>query len=267
MREKNAPEKLGPLARDVSDAMRGIVENALESAAAALEVRCQVPEGFVRPEAKPGEPAKQGRKPGALSVVLSAAVPAVLAASGVVLNLPVAAVAALSGVGGVLGGCANRTGGAGDKSGAKKTQGASLKSEDVSVRIVVNEEKKRAMLESAMEKIGALSSEISGYEQKMQSRHDIAIDTGFGEWVQQFLLYADGRPDDRKLQRMRDELVAKLRRMKIHVYDEVRLGESGKPDVPVQDYLIDSREGAAYTRVTVPAVYSDRAVLARGEIE
>ena len=53
----------------------------------------------------------------------------------------------------------------------------------------------------------------------------------------------------------------------MHVYDVVVLKEDGTPDVPKPDYLVDnSPDRKTYTRVSRAAIFSDKMVLARGEI-
>lgn len=95
--------------------------------------------------------------------------------------------------------------------------------------------------------------------------YDITIDTKFGEWAQRFLMLAN-KSEDRAIARLGDELVTRLATMKIKVYDEPILNSEGKPDVPFFDYLIDESNGEEYTEVVKPVIYSDRSLLARGEI-
>ena len=128
-------------------------------------------------------------------------------------------------------------------------------------------EKKEKVLEETKKQIDSLCSEIAGIEQRLNDTLDVRINKEFGQWVQNFLLYAAAHEDDRSLQNLRDSLIVLLANMHIQVYDEVQLNEKGKPDVPKQGYLIDSRKGDEYTRVVKPAVYSDKSILVRGEIQ
>ena len=137
----------------------------------------------------------------------------------------------------------------------------------LSLKLVTDENKIQNILDEARQSSAQLCQQISDFEDTARARHDIALDRKFGEWAQRLLIHCDKHPDDRNLQRLRNELIAVLAGMRIHVYDCVVLKEDGTPDVPLPDYLIDnSPDRKTYTRVSRPAIYSDETVLARGEI-
>ena len=270
--EKNL--QLGHLGRDISDTVNTIVDQILSSSDAIVSAECEIPDGFVKiPDKSAGKDLQIHRSRGTCEKVgaaLSAALPAGLAALALAFNAPSAVVVILTGTGGVAGSFIQHTTNAGrmqlDDLNLQQLELFRLTPGDVKVRLTVDEEKKQALEADAKRKIDSLCAEIAEYEKKVSETHDIAVDKAFGEWAQSFLMYADSHPEDRKLQLMRDELVNRLARMRIHVYDEVTLNEEGKPDVPIQDYLIDSRESEQYKKVLRPAIYSDRSILARGEI-
>ena len=134
------------------------------------------------------------------------------------------------------------------------------------MNLKINTDQRDLLLERAKGDIDRLCADISLFEKRNKEKHDIQIDRNFGEWAQEFLMYADANPNDRQLQFLRDQFVARLAQMKIHVYDEVVLNSEGEPNTPHPDYLIDSREGESYEKVIRPAIYSDRSLLARGKI-
>lgn len=265
--------KLGSLGRDVSEAVSEIVTQVIENADTLVNVRCDVPKGYVRipdsahKNAHLSEPRDLSDK---VKLGLSAALPAGLTALASAFSAPTAVVVILSGAGGIAGSFIQNTINADNmRISDLKLQELNLNeltAQDIAVRLKVDENKKQDLEKKVQKKINSLCLEIAEYETKANEKHDIAVDKAFGEWVQNFLVYADSNPDNRKLQLMRDELINRLARMKIHVYDEVVLDENGRPDIPIQDYLIDSREGEDYQKVLRPAVYSDRSILARGEI-
>ena len=148
----------------------------------------------------------------------------------------------------------------------EKLQPEKLKPEDVKAKISTNEDEAEKFLEEFYREIEKLSQEISDFENAANAKHDIAQDRRFGDWVQRFLIFADKHPEDRAIQKLRDNLIEVLATMRIYVYDSVELKEDGTPDVPRADYLIDNSKDKKYTRVSRPAVYSDKLSLARGEI-
>lgn len=160
-----------------------------------------------------------------------------------------------------------------DKS-LKEFQPKKLQTEDVSVKTLIDEEKKNLTITQYEQEIERLCQEISAFERDWDSaknRYNVATDRSFGEWLQRFLIFAEKNSNDRKIQRLHDDLFAVLAPMGIKVYDdaalkEKRLKADGTPDVPVKEYLIDNRQGTSYNRVSRPAIYSDEQILARGEI-
>lgn len=266
--------QLGSFGHDVLDEVNGIVTQVLEKADTIVSAECDIPEGYVRIPDKFPEKEMRLRestdRTDKVKMALSAVLPAGLTALASAFNAPAAVVVILSGAGGVAGSFIQNTADVHSMRMSdldlQELNLDQLTVSDIRVRTVVDEQKKQDLKDAAQGKIDLLCSEIVEYETKMNDRHDIAVDKTFGEWVQGFLMYADSRPDDRRLQLMRDELINRLARMKIHVYDEIVLDKDGRPNVPIQDYLIDSREGEGYEKLLKPAVYSDRSLLARGEI-
>ena len=141
-----------------------------------------------------------------------------------------------------------------------------LTKKDIQVELKIDSEKKEERLRASLADANRICREMSDFEEKMMKRSDVEINREFGEWIQEFVVYANKHSDDRKIQMMKESLLDRLTEMRIHVYDTVVLNEEGQPDVPFADYLIDRSNGETYTAVRKPAVYSDRALLARGEI-
>lgn len=275
--EEKKEMRLGPLGHDIYDSVTEIVNQIIENADDIVSANCDIPEGYVHiprnsTEDKNNHFNESKDFSDKIKWGLSAALPAALTALASVFSAPTAVVVVLSGAGGVAGSFIQNTANSDDVRlkdlELKEVNLDELTADDIRIYLSVDEKKKQALVDESQRKINALCSEVSAYEMKMNEKHDIALDKAFGEWVQNFLIYADSHPDDRKLGLMRDELITRLARMKIHVYDEVKLREDGKPDVPIQDYLIDSREREEdnYEKVIRPAVYSDQSILARGEI-
>ena len=124
-------------------------------------------------------------------------------------------------------------------------------------------------LEQIRQKVSRLVNKLMNFVEKhehdISEGYDVTLDRVFGKWVQRFLVYADST-EDRRLLRLRDDLVTLLGSMKIQVYDQLELDEEGKPAVPHTDYLLDNRSGEEYHEVKIPAIYSSRSLLAQGEI-
>ena len=194
--------------------------------------------------------------------------PMVLTCIGILFDLSGILVTFLSGFGGIVALLMNRN--QNSISHQHKTMqqlNKTLESDSESVPMISLSEHEN-ILKSANDKIRELENRLSGYsEPKENHAYDVATDRRLGGWVQQFLIYVSKNSDNRRLYNLADQLEDVLACMGIRVYDEVRLNEKGEPDVPIRDYLIDSRQGKEYMRVLRPAVYSDKAVLARGEIE
>lgn len=269
---ENKEFRMGSFGRDISDAVSDIVNQVMEHADSIVSVSCDIPDGFFKISDQSNQDRERFEKVVDTTVraLLSATIPAVLAASSMAANAPAAAVVVLSGAGGLAVDFIQNTRNKGNISlNDLEFQGVDLirlNKDDIDIHLRIDDKKKEELRSDAKRRIDALCVEIAEYEKKVKDVHDIAVDKAFGEWVQNFLIYADAHPDDRKLQLLRDELINRLASMRIRVYDELRLNDEGKPDVPIQDYLIDSRKSDDYERVTRPAVYSNRAILARGEV-
>lgn len=269
--EANEESRFGPLTQDISNAIYGILEKAYQNAETTVNVEYEIPEGFVRIPGETLEVTSKGEGKSdmgeGIKAALSAALPACLTALAMAFNAPSVAVVLLSGAGGVAGSFIQNTwdGGASQPE-LKNVDLERLTEKDLHVAVKVNEERREQLMADTAAEVDRLCREISAYENRMSSRYDVSVDRAFGEWIQSFLLYADKSPEDRKLQRLRDILMDRLAIMGIHVYDEVSLNPQGCPDVPYPDYLIDRSESGNYEAVDKPAVYTDRALLARGEI-
>lgn len=253
--------KLGAFGRDVSEAVEGIINHAYEDIESLVHVELTIPKGYVK---LPDENEMITKKPDTiqekLCTALAAGIPAVLAAIGVALNAPAVAVVLLVGGGGVAGAFIQR---------CNKTDSVNLQpltSEDIPVHIVVDQEELKTAKQESMKELERLKLRVGSFEAKHDEMHDISIDRGFGEWAQQFLVYAAKKSGDNELQALMGRFMQRLSAMGLQVYDEVRLKEDGTPDVPIQHYLIDSKKGEEYTEVVRPAIYSDKSLLARGEI-
>lgn len=94
---------------------------------------------------------------------------------------------------------------------------------------------------------------------------DIAYSRPLGEWVQRYLVRVERQGDLYGIASAA-ELCAALEELGVHVYRDIEVDAAGAPVLPPYDYFADRREGSAFTRVTRPVVYSDRQLLARGEL-
>lgn len=267
----NKEGRFGPLTQDISNAIHVILEKAYQNAETTVNVEYEIPEGFVRvPEETLATNSKGEVKSDmgeGIKTALSAALPACLTALAMAFNAPSVAVVLLSGAGGVAGSFIQNTWDGGtSQPELKNVDLERLTEKDLCVKVKVNEERRKQFMADSTAEADRLCQEISAYEKRMSSRYDVSVDRAFGEWIQSFLLYADKNPEDRKLQRLKDMLMDRLAIMGVHVYDEVLLNQEGCPDVPYPDYLIDRSAGGSYEAVDKPAVYTDRALLARGEI-
>lgn len=262
--ESSPPIKLGAFGRDVSESVSEIIDYAYENAVQAVHAKLTVPKGYVRiPDEAAAFDKESDTVQDKLYATLPAAIPAAMTAVGVALNAPAVAIVLLAGGGGIAEAFIQNT----QKNGSTVPIDLEpLRKEDVSVCTIVNHEELEAAKQESFKALEILKRKISGFETKVAGVHDIALDRRFGEWVQQFILYAAGRVDDQETQSLLGMLMPRLAAMGIQVYDDVRLNDDGMPDVPIQDYLTDSREGEMYTEVVRPAIYSDKGILAKGEI-
>jgi len=264
----------GPLTQEISDAVNRIIIAAYENAVSAVVPSCTVPEGYVKiPDAVPDMKSDKTNPVDVEDIIkmaLSAALPAGLAALVLALHAPAAAVAVMSGAGGVAGSFIQKAGNSQNLRLAdpelQELNSEKLTADDIAVSLSVDPKKKKALIQESLNNLAKLYTEIASYEDKISKMHDISLDRSFGEWIQNFIMYVKRNPEDRKLQRMKDELIDRLEDMRIHVYDEVVLNDAGMPDVPIRDYLLDNHKGSTYEKVVRPAVYSDKALLARGVI-
>lgn len=256
-----SPIKLGAFGRDVSESVADIIDHAYENAVQVVQAEITIPKGYMRiPDETVAFRKKTNTMQDNLCIALSAAIPAALTAAGVALNAPAVTVVLLAGGGGIAGTFIQKS------SKAMPVDLDPLREEDISVRIVVDPEKLEGAKLESFKALENLERRVSSFESKAADVHDITLDRRFGEWIQQFMLYADRRPDDQDVQSLLGMLMPRLAAMGIEVYDDVRLNDDGMPDVPIQDYLFDNRKGEEYTEVVRPAIYSDKGILAKGEI-
>ncbi len=274
--ENDSVKNYGPVTQDVYNAVLKIINAAYDSSGLIVEPSCIIPDGYVKIPTGAPTPIKRTHDSNdvadKIKTALCSVLPAGLTALGLAFNAPVVVIVAISAAGGVAGSFIQKTSNNQDMIFSNlKLQNVDLEkltADKIQVKLTENEEKKQELLSTSVLNLDTICAELSAYEKRMADRHDIERDKNFGEWIQKFLMYAANNEQDRKLQNMRDELISHLALMKIHVYDEVQLREDGKPDIPIQDYLYDKRVGKddEYSKVSRPAVYSDRAILARGEI-
>lgn len=274
--ENDSVKDFGPITRDIYNAVSEIINSAYEQSISIIDSNCSIPDGYVK---IPSKMPKRRKLPSNTTEVsdkvkdaLCAVLPAGLSALGLAFDAPAVAVIVMTGAGGIASSFIQKTGRSRDMDLSDlhldNIDLEKLTQEKIDITIKINQNRKQKLLTDSNKKLQKVCSEISAYEEKNNKKHDIEIDKEFGEWVQQFLMYTEDNQDDRKLQNIRNVLIHCLSSMNIHVYDEVQLREDGKPDVPIQDYLYDKRENheAEYKEVSRPAVYSDCALLARGEI-
>lgn len=255
-------ERYGMFTREVSGIISKIIDEAIAGTAAAARAEgCPVEEIVLPKNEHPAEQKKTEKiDRNYLETVLKTAIPAVLAAIGVGLQVHPALIVLLAGGGGAIGAQLKKS------SDGVMQEVPVVELENIKAEVVWDEEKLQATRNAAAQKLEALAQSINAYEKASSEIVDVGVDRGFGEWVQQFLMYCEKNGDDPQLQMLRNVLISRLACMKIKVFDALELNEEGKPDVPLQDYLMDRRQTEAYSEVTVPAVYSDKALLARGEV-
>lgn len=91
-------------------------------------------------------------------------------------------------------------------------------------------------------------------------------DVNFARWVQMFALYAHRTENGNLLQQLR-LLKQLLEEEGLYVYDELVTDQQGNAVLPPdEDAYMDLREGENWTKVTLPAVYTDSQVLMHGQI-
>ena len=259
--------KLSPLSTDLYEGFEKIIKNVYENAASIVSPEYKIPDGYYKiSDNKSKENEKSGSKTDIMQSALQTALPAALTALALAIKAPSIAVVVLSGTGGIVGSFIQKIY-PNAESELDRVEFESLTKNDIDVDLKIDNQKKTEMLNESLADVKMLCQEISEFEEEMKQRHDVSVNREFGEWVQNFFMYAKNHPDDRKLQLMKEALMDRLAEMKIYVYDEVVLDEDGHPAIPNSDYLIDRNDGAPYKFVNKPAVYSDRALLARGEIE
>lgn len=274
--ENMTTKDFGPITRDIYNAVSEILTSTCNQSISIIDSSCSIPDGFVKiPSNTPRSKELSANTNEVADMVkdaLCAVLPAGLSALALAFNAPTVAVVVMTGAGGVASSFIQRTGNPSNMTFSElqleNIDLERLSPDKIGIHIEINQNKKQELLAEANSKLEKICSEISAYEEKNNSKADVEINQEFGEWVQKFLLFADSNPDDRKLQNIRSALISCLASMNISVYDEVQLRDDGTPDVPIQDYLYDKRENSEtdYKKVTRPAVYSKRALLARGEI-
>lgn len=268
-----SPKKFNPLTQDLYEAIEKIIQSIYENAASTVRPEYNIPEDFFRIPEKNNESKKENlqfdSKSDTVKQVLSTMIPAGLTAASVTFHAPGAVVVVLSGVGGFIGSFIQKEGKQDVNLSDLELENLDLErltKKDIQVELKIDSEKKEERLRASLADANRICREMSDFEEKMMKRSDVEINREFGEWIQEFVVYANKHSDDRKIQMMKESLLDRLTEMRIHVYDTVVLNEEGQPDVPFADYLIDRSNGETYTAVRKPAVYSDRALLARGEI-
>ncbi|MBQ6160923.1 MAG: hypothetical protein IJK24_08245 [Oscillospiraceae bacterium] len=275
MENMNA-KNYGPITRDIYKAVSEILTDTCNQSISMVDSNCSIPDGYVKIPSEIPHPQKSiSNKTDVADKVkdaLCAVLPAGLSALGLAFNAPAVAVVVMTGAGGVASSFIQRAGNPSNMTLAElqldKIVLDRLSPDMIDINIDINQEKKRDVLAEANRRLEKICSEISVYEEKNASKADVEINQEFGKWVQKFLMYVDANSDDRKLYILRNSLLSCLAAMNIHVYDNVLIREDGMPDVPIQDYLYDKRENCEeeYKTVSRPAVYSNRSLLARGEI-
>ena len=250
----------GILAHEVYDTLSSLVYRAYAQAQEFIVPQVEVSsdcDGF----SNEAEATKAGYT---RNVVISALISVLVTSAGIMLSAPDWCIAALAGLGAIIGSVI--------QSKSNKPTSASVKPvktltpEDIHVKLSVDDAKRGDLLDNAVRDVMELCEAVADYERKNNEKADIEIDRNFGEWVQDFLVYADNNPDDEELQVIKKQLIHRLTMLNIHVYSELDLDDSGKPNLPYPDYVIDRHIGENYKKVVRPAVFSKRSLLARGEI-
>lgn len=283
----NGKNELSFWGRAVYDKTIKIIGRAFDDVGDAVHVKVNVPEDSFRiPNGQIKRdstvtavptPKTSSDKADLLSKALAVILPAGLVFIGNIAGANVHILAILAGIGGLIGSFIGNI--FSDKAAPvesnehshEEIQAQRLKPEDIRVRFSAADDEKKKILSRYAQEIERLCQEISAFEIRSKRNYNVATDIYFGEWLQRFFIFAAKNPNDRKIQRLHDDLFAVLAPMGIKVYDDAALKEGrlkadGTPDVPVQEYLIDNRQGTNYNRVSRPAIYSDEQVLARGEI-
>ncbi len=274
--ENKSTQNYGPVTRDIYNTVGNIICSTCEHSIGIIESSCIIPDGFVKIPSNPSKGKNNSIKSTAsadkVKDALCTVLPAGLSALGLAFNAPAVAVVVMTGAGGIVSSFIQRTNIPNNtilsELHLENIDLERLTSDKVAVHVTFNQKKKEELLAEAINKLEGLCSEISAYEEKNSKKSDVEINQEFGEWVQKFLIYADTNKADRKLYNLRIALINCLSSMNIHVYDQVQLKEDGTPDVPIRDYLYDKRKNneTEYMEVSRPAIYSNRALLARGEI-
>lgn len=250
----------GILSREISAEIAELVENVMKQTMKAATAEIKMPEKPMLAEQE--VPKNSGFPEGEvmLEKTIKAALPAILTAIGIGLGANPVILVLLAGGGGVF------SAQIGKNEEVTMQPVSVFDPESLKAEVAWDQEALDQTKQMARERIDTLKAPISALEKKYNEINDISLNCGFGEWIQQFLLYCDSKLEDQQLRMLRNMLISQLACMKISVYDTLKLNAEGKPDVPYLNYLMDKRREEAYTEVTVPAVYSDKAILARGEV-
>ena len=263
--DRVSPKECGMLAREVSGIISKIVENVMAETIAAASGKCDLQGQLIFSkndvESLTQKQKTEGTEDTYLEIAIKTVIPAVLTAIGVTLHAHPALVILMAGSGGAIGTQLR-----------KKNQNDRLDIPEadlsqIQADVVWDDEQLKAAKKTAEKKIEELKQSLDVFEKKYSDVSDVGTDRGFGEWVQQFWLYCEKHPEDMQLQMLRGLLLSRLACMGIQIYDSPELNDAGEPDVPFRDYLIDKHQGDTYTEVSVPVVYSKKALLARGEIK
>lgn len=255
-------EEIGRLARETSEFISTIIDEVVSRTMEAARAHSSLPEIITAPtEANDSRNDKEITQKHYLKLAVDSGIPAALTAVGVGLHMYPALIVLMAAGGGGLSAILRDM----RKDNVQKIP--VITQEDIQTCVDWDEALLKESRVEANRKIAQLGRSIDGYEKKYSQMTDVGTDQGFGAWIQQFWIYCDKHPEDQYLGMLRNTLRSRLACMGISVYDTPELNDAGKPDVPYQDYLMDSRQAEDYTEVPVPAVYSKKALLAKGEIK
>ena len=263
--------------RNIEEKIMELVNRTYNNATKSVKVNVKVPEGFVsEPVQESQVKALSNKKFEIIAKLASIIFPAVLAFLGLVLQEEFllksnAVVIFLAGVGGILGTFIPTFQNKNSAEDLSRASRPKLLREDIKTQVVADDEAESKFLLEIRPEIETLVKNLSAVPNVEIVRNlqpDDLFRQSFGEWAQRFIIYADSQPDNRKIQRMRDDFIAELQLMGVIVYDELDLDAEGKPNVPrpVEDYLIFDPTIQNFTKLERPAIYSDNRIFVRGKI-
>lgn len=237
---------LGLLGRQVAELAENMINHSYENSLQAIKSSIAQQQ-----EKQPAIiPVKKNKAAQGVKMAASAALPAAFCMIGISLAAPAAAIGAVTLAGGI---------------GSVLLMRDTERAENYNKSFELDEVIFKSVRENSYKELRSLLNYVASYEADVAEGYDITTDRQFGEWLQKFLIFA-AQSEDRKIGRMYDDLITKLAAMKITVYDELVLNDNGEPDIPCLEYFVDKREDGAYHKVTKPAIYTKRGILARGEI-